>query len=83
MTSITGGATTLSITTLSIMTFSIIVKNATLSIVAEHCFAECFLCCLSLMLSVFILDVVMLSVAAPYRWQKSFETKEAELKSFF
>ncbi len=63
---------TLSIVTLSIMTLSIMTLSiVTLSTMAEHCYAECRLCWLSLMLSVtykpLMLYVVMLSVVVPFQ----------------
>ncbi len=75
------GATTLSITTFSIMTLSIMGLVTPLSIndsidtqhnsieshCAERCFAECrdYFNVMQIMLSVFRLNVVMLSVIAP------------------
>jgi hypothetical protein len=47
------------------MTFSIIIKNATLSIIAEGWYAKCPLCLVSLMLSItfkpFMLSVIMVN----------------------
>jgi hypothetical protein len=69
----------LSITTLNITSLSITINKTRhpaydLSIIAEHCYAECCLCwmscmltvtCKSFMLSVIMLSAVMLSVVAP------------------
>ncbi len=75
------GATTLSITTftlttLKIMTFSI---NMTLSLMAEHCYAQGHLFSMSLMLSVthkpFMMSVIMLDVVAPLKINKRKQEK--------
>jgi hypothetical protein len=81
------GATTFSISTLGIMPFSIMIffriigqENVTLSIMAEHCYADCHLRSPSLMLNVtneplmvgvimlnvVVMNVIVLSVVAPF-----------------
>ena len=65
-----GGATTLSITTPSTMAFSITIGKFDTQHNDIQCFHQVSLCWvsqLSLMLSVFMLDVVMLNVVAPTR----------------